>query len=145
VPTSPFPGAGNLAGLVGVQGDVGVNGMVTKRRAQRALAVLLFGVSVSAFSGCSSGRSVSSGPSLSARAICTAVGRQLGAPPAVGPTYFLTAPVVAAGEHAGDAPLDAAVSQLWHALVHQAATAVPGAESGVETACARLGIWQVYH
>jgi hypothetical protein len=119
--------------------------MVKNRRVQQGFTMLILGVSVLAFCSCSSDRSGSPVPSTSARAICTAVGRQLGAPPGVRATFFITAPVVAAGEHSNDTGLDAAVSQLSQALAHQSTTASLGGELATQTACARLGMWQVYH
>jgi hypothetical protein len=111
-------------------------------RLQQRFGVILLGALVLASSGCSSSPS---GPSDSARAICTAVGQQLGAPPGLGPRALLTTPVVATGEHSGDARLNAAVGHLSQALDRQRMTAILGAESEIETACARLGIWRVYH
>jgi hypothetical protein len=105
----------------------------------RVIGVVLVGALTLTVTACSSG------PSDSARAICTAVGRQLGAPPSEGPTYWLTPFVVAQGEHSGDSGLDAAVDHLSQLLDLSATTAIPGAESAVESACVRLGIWQVYH
>jgi hypothetical protein len=119
--------------------------MVRKGRAQQGFAVFLFGVSVLAFSSCSSGPSGSSGPSISARAICTAVGRQLGAPPFEGGTHWLTGPVVAAGEHSGYSSLDSGVIHLSQGMAHHDTATISGAETAVETACSRLGIWHTYH
>ena len=112
-----------------------------RRQVQRDSGVSLLGVLMLALSSCSSG----SGPSTSARAICAAVGQQLGAPPGAGTTLSITRPVVAAGEHSGDARLNAAVSHLSQAVDRQRMSAILGAESEIETACARLGIWRVYH
>ena len=84
-------------------------------------------------------------PSDAARSICTAVGRQFGAPPSERGTYWLTAPVVARGEHSGDSGLDAAVVQLSQGLAGHKTTAISQAEFEIQAACVRLGIWHTYH
>jgi hypothetical protein len=53
--------------------------------------------------------------------------------------------VVARGEDSGDKRLDDAVRRLSRALDRRAPTAILSAESGVQNACARLGLAHVYH
>lgn len=134
-----FPGNRRSPVVLGISVQVIRMG---RERLQQRFGVVLLAALVLASSGCSSSPS---GPSDSARAICTAVGQQLGAPPGLNARAILTPPVVAADEHSSDARLNAAVSHLSQALDRQRMTAILGAESEIETACARLGIWRVYH
>jgi len=105
------------------------------------VGVVLVGAVALTVSACSAGPS----DAANARSICTAVGRQLGAPPSEGGTYWLTGPVVAAGEHSGDSSLDAAVVHLSQGIARHDTATISGAETAIETACIRLGIWQNYH
>ena len=117
------------------------------RQIRHGAGVLFVGMLVLGSSSCSSGSSRSSGPTESATAVCAAVGLRLGAPGGVPPTArgSLTTGVVARGEHSGDQRLDAAVRRLSRALDRRTTAAIVDAESGVQTACARLGLALVYH
>jgi len=96
-------------------------------------------------SSCSSGHSASTGPSDSAREICTAVGIQLGAPPRLQPAFALTNQVINEGEDSGDARLNVAVDHLSQAINRHSTTEIVAAEDQIATVCVRLGIWHVYH
>ncbi len=85
----------------------------------------------------------SSGPSGAAKTLCTSVGQVLGTPP--DSSVAISTQAITNGENSGNGPLDTAATHLAAALRQQNRQGISRADSEIETACARLGIWQTYH
>jgi hypothetical protein len=102
----------------------------------RSVGVVLVGVLALTSSGCS-------GPSEAARTLCTLVGQVLGAPP--NSSVAITLPLLVTAESTGDSRLDVAARHLVAAMNRRSTQAISRADSEIQTACVRLGIWQTYH
>jgi hypothetical protein len=101
------------------------------------IGVVLVGALALTTSACSTG------PSEAAKTLCTSVGQVLAASP--DRSVAISTQAITDGQNSGDSRLDAAARYLAAALSQGSRLAIGKADSEIETACARLGIWQTYH
>jgi len=87
--------------------------------------------------------SCSTAPSDAAKAICTSVGQELGAPPNV--AVAIPRSTITGGEDSGDPRLDKAAAELAKGLRLANQGDIRSADQQIEASCSRLGIWTTFH
>jgi hypothetical protein len=87
--------------------------------------------------------SCSTAPSSAAKAICTSVGEELGAPPNA--AVAISRNTITDGENSGDPKLDEAVTNLATGLQLAKPNEIRAADRQIETSCRRLGLWTTFH